>query len=153
MSDDIYYMRLALDEARKALTEDEVPVGAVVVDENGEVIACGHNTAEYGKDALEHAEVKVMRDACAKYGQRRLWNCSLYVTLEPCPMCAAAVSMMRIKRLVYGAENPKGGAVQNGVKFFEAKTAHFTPEIVSGLCDEECAGLLKQFFKRKRAEQ
>jgi len=149
MSDE-EYMYLALKEAKRAGAEDEVPVGAVVVDENGEVISLAHNTGEHGLHAMAHAEVQAMSMAAISLEQKRLWNCTLYVTLEPCAMCAAAVSLMRIKRLVFGAPNPKGGAVINGVKYFEDKTCNHKPEITHGILKEECGALLSAFFADKR---
>ena len=127
--DDEYYMRLALKEAQRAYAEDEVPVGAVLAD--GSVLAATHNTSEHGLHALAHAETVAMSIGAISLEQKRLWDCTLYVTLEPCTMCAAALSMMRIKRLVYGAANPKGGAVENGVKFFESAACNHRPEIAA----------------------
>jgi len=147
---DADYMQLALNEAQKAAQADEVPVGCVVVTESGEVISAAYNTGEHGTDAMEHAELKAMREAAVKLGQPRLWNCVLYVTLEPCAMCAAGISMMRLKRVVFGADNPKGGAVINGVKYFESATCNHKPEVVSGVLAEECGEILSTFFKNKR---
>lgn len=150
MQDDDYYMRLAFKEAKLAFLEDEVPVGAVLVTPEGEVIAATHNTSEHGLHAMAHAETVAMSIGAISLEQKRLWDCTLYVTLEPCTMCAAALSMMRIKRLVYGAANPKGGAVENGVKFFESPACNHKPEIVAGVMAEECGALLTEFFKGKR---
>lgn len=149
MSDE-EYMYLALKEAKRAAAEDEVPVGAVVVDGNGEVVSLAHNTGEHGLHAMAHAEVQVMSMAAISLEQKRLWDCTLYVTLEPCAMCAAAIALMRIKRVVFGALNPKGGAVINGVRYFEDKSCNHRPEIVSGVLEEECGGLLTRFFEGKR---
>lgn len=150
MQDDEYYMRLAFKEAKLAFLEDEVPVGAVLVTPDGEVIAATHNTSEHGLHAMAHAETVAMSIGAITLEQKRLWDCTLYVTLEPCTMCAAALSMMRIKRLVYGAANPKGGAVENGVKFFECSSCNHKPEITAGVMAEECGALLTEFFKGKR---
>lgn len=150
MQTDEYYMMLAFKEAKLAAAEDEVPVGAVLVSPSGEVLAQTHNTSEHGLHAMAHAETVAMSIGAITLEQKRLWKCTLYVTLEPCTMCAAALSMMRIKRLVYGAANPKGGAVENGVKFFESPTCNHKPEIVTGVMAEECGALLTAFFKGKR---
>lgn len=145
------FMLLALKEARKAAASDEVPIGAILADpQSGRIIAKAHNKSEYGNDATAHAEILVIRKACRKLKTKRLWGLDLYVTLEPCTMCAAAVSFARIRRLVFGAADVKGGAVLNGVCFYEQPTCHHRPEIVSGICKEECAQLLKDFFKQKR---
>ena len=150
MFDDEYYMLMALEEAKKAVKEDEVPIGAVLVDADGRIIAKAYNTSEHGLHALAHAETVVMSMGAISLEQKRLWDCTLYVTLEPCTMCAAAISMMRIKRLVFGAENPKGGAVINGVKFFESPTCNHKPIVSSGVLAEECGEILSMFFKSKR---
>ena len=148
--DDIYYMKEALKEAKKAYKKDEVPIGAVLVSNSGDIIAKSHNTSEYGKSALEHAEIKVMTKAAQKLKQPRLWDTILYVTIEPCTMCATAISMMRIKRLVFGAENKKGGAVLNGVKFFNQKNCFHAPTITNGILQEDTSSLLTSFFENKR---
>ncbi len=150
MENDTYYMTLAFKEAVKAAAEDEVPVGAVLVSPEGEVLAATHNTAEHGLHAMAHAETVAMSIAAITLEQKRLWDCTLYVTLEPCAMCAAALAHMRVKRLVYGAANPKGGAVENGVKYFESPSCNHKPEITAGIMGEECGELLTQFFKSKR---
>lgn len=150
MTEDEQFMLMALKEARRAAAEDEVPVGAVVVSDKGEVLATAHNTGEHGIHAMAHAEVQAMSIAAIQNEQKRLWDCTLYVTLEPCAMCAAACSLMRIKRVVFGAKNPKGGAVVNGVKYFESPTCNHKPEIVSDILADECGELLSAFFKEKR---
>lgn len=146
---DEYFMDLAIKEATKAYKKDEVPIGAVLVFED-KIIAKAYNTAEHGKNALEHAEIKVMNKASKTLKQKRLWDCTLYVTIEPCTMCATAISMMRIKKLVYGAPNPKGGGVESGVKFFQQSTCFHAPEVVSKIKEKETSLLLKDFFKNKR---
>ena len=148
--DDQFYMKIALKEAQKAYKKDEVPVGAVLVSKEGDIIAKAYNTSEYGKNALEHAEIKVLYQASKKLKQPRLWDCSLYVTLEPCTMCATAISMMRIKKVIYGASNPKGGAIENGIEFYKQPCCFHKPEITSGILKDEAARLLKDFFKNKR---
>lgn len=153
METDEYYMRLAFKEAKLAAAEDEVPVGAVLVAPDGEVLATTHNTSEHGLHAMAHAETVALSIGAITLQQKRLWDCTLYVTLEPCTMCAAAISMMRVKRLVYGAANPKGGAVENGVRFFESAACNHKPEIVSGVMAEECGALLSAFFKGKRDKE
>ena len=150
MTEDEQFMLMALKEARRAAAEDEVPVGAVLVSAAGDVLATAHNTGEHGIHAMAHAEVQAMSVAAIQSEQKRLWDCTLYVTLEPCAMCAAAIALMRIKRVVFGAENQKGGAVINGVKYFESPTCNHRPEVVSGILAEECGQLLSDFFAAKR---
>ena len=147
---DEYFMRLALKEAVQAYREDEVPVGAVLVSPDGDVWATAHNTAEHGLHAMAHAETVAMSVAAISLQQKRLWDCTLYVTLEPCAMCAAAMTHMRIKRLVYGASNPKGGAVENGVRFFESSSCNHRPLITKGILCDECGDILTAFFRSKR---
>lgn len=142
-------MAVALDEARAALEHHDVPVGAVVV-HRGEVIAARHNERELTNDPVAHAEVLALRDAAQHLGQWRLDECTLYVTLEPCAMCAAAISFARIRRVYYGAEDPKGGAVDNGPRFFAQPTCHHAPEVYGGIAEAEAAALLKEFFKARR---
>lgn len=145
------YMKMALKEAEKAFRADEVPVGAVIVDPvGGVVVAKAHNLGEHGKDAAAHAELEAMRRACRKLKQNRLWGLDLYVTLEPCTMCAAAASLMRIRKIRFGAEDIKGGAVANGVRFYQAPTCHHRPEVEGGLLADEASALLKAFFRGKR---
>lgn len=146
-----YYMQQALKEAKKAYKRDEVPVGAIVVDPNGNIIAKAYNQGEHGLTAISHAEIIAMTKACKKLSQPRLWDCKLYVTLEPCTMCATAISMMRIKEVIYGASNPKGGAIEHGVKFYEQPTCNHSPNITRGILETECSNILKDFFALKRA--
>lgn len=146
-----FYMQRALAQAQIAAQEDEVPIGAVVVDpESGEIIAEAHNLSEHSSDATAHAEIVAMKLACEKLKQNRLRGLDLYVTLEPCTMCAAAISFMRIAHLYFAASDEKGGAVLHGVKFFDASTCHHKPIIESGILQEESSLLLKAFFKSKR---
>jgi len=145
------YMALALKEAKKAFDKDEVPVGAVLVDNlTGKIIAKAFNKTEHGLDPTAHAEILTIRKAAQKCNQKRLWHTTLYVTLEPCAMCAAAISFARIEKLVIGATDEKGGAVINGVRFFESKTCHHKPEVIIGVLSTESSELLKTFFKNKR---
>ena len=144
------YMLVALKESKKAFEEDEVPVGAVIVDEQGNVIAKAHNKTEHGSDPTAHAEISAIRKACKRLSSKRLWGCRMYVTLEPCAMCAAAISFARIEHLLIGALDEKGGAVIHGVQFFESKTCHFKPQIEFGILADESSELLKNFFKNKR---
>lgn len=147
----IKFMQRAIELAAQAAAEDEVPIGAVIVNpESGEIIAEAYNQSQHISDASAHAEIEAIRKACAKLGQNRLWDMDLYVTLEPCTMCAGAISLARIKNLYFGAADAKGGAVINGVKFFEAPTCHHRPQVSGGILEEECAALLKNFFRQKR---
>lgn len=148
------YMLIALELAQNAANQDEVPVGALVVDsESGEIIATSQNKSAHGGDVTDHAEILAIREACRKLGQSRLWNMDLYVTLEPCTMCAAAISFARINKVYFGATDEKGGAVVSGVKFFESKTCHWSPQYEGGICEKECSQILKDFFKQKRQEK
>ncbi|HEV2558950.1 MAG TPA: nucleoside deaminase [Microvirga sp.] len=142
-------MGLALDEARAAAARGEVPVGAVVV-RGGEVIASAGNRPREAHDPTAHAEILAIRRACAALGDERLTGCDLYVTLEPCTMCAAAISFARIRRVYFGAPDPKGGAVESGVRFFSALTCHHAPEVYGGIREGEAAALLRAFFAEKR---
>jgi len=143
-------MGLALAEAEEARELGEVPIGAVVVSADGEVLARAGNRTLALRDPTAHAELLAIRAACAKLGSERLIGCDLYVTLEPCAMCAAAISFARIRRLYFGATDPKGGAVEHGPRFFTQATCHHAPEIIGGLSESKAALLLKQFFARRR---
>ena len=143
-------MDLALKEAERAGELGEVPIGAVVVDASGKVLARAGNRTLALRDPTAHAEMLAIRDACERVGSERLTTCDLYVTLEPCAMCAAAISFARIRRLYFGAADPKGGAVEHGPRFFAQATCHHVPEIVGGLRETEAANLLKQFFANRR---
>ncbi|MBO5378869.1 MAG: tRNA adenosine(34) deaminase TadA [Clostridia bacterium] len=146
-TDDEKFMRLAIDEAKRAEDEDEVPVGAVIV-RGGEVIASAYNTREYGKNALYHAEIKAIDAACKKLGGWRLVGCTMYVTLEPCPMCAGAIINARVERVVFGAPDHKAGAFGTMINLTDYPL--FKPEIVGGVLKDECAEMLSSFFKKKR---
>jgi len=143
------FMDDALAEARAAHEAAEVPVGCVVVC-NGAVVARAGNRTLRDRDPTAHAEILAIRQAAATLGSERLTNCDLYVTLEPCAMCAAAISFARIRRLYYGAADPKGGAVENGVRFFSSATCHHLPEVYGGIGEGEASALLKDFFKARR---
>ncbi len=143
------YMDLALEEARLAAERGEIPVGAVVVRDRTVIARDGNRTRELN-DVTAHAEMIVIRSAAETLGSERLVDCDLYVTLEPCTMCAAAISFARIRRLYFGAEDPKAGAVVNGVRFYDQGACHHRPEVYSGLSEEASAALLKAFFTQRR---
>ncbi len=142
-------MDMALAEARAAGEAGEVPVGAVIV-HAGTAIARSGNRTLADSDPTAHAEMVAIRQAAAIFGSERLTECDLYVTLEPCAMCAGALAFARIRRLYYGAADPKGGAVENGVKFFSSPSCHHRPEVYGGLAEVEASALLKQFFRERR---
>ena len=142
-------MNVAFGEAQAAQARGEVPVGCVIV-RDGEVIARAGNRTVADRDPTAHAELIAIRAAAATLGTERLTDCDLYVTLEPCAMCAAAISFARIRRLYFGAADPKGGAVEHGVRFFAAPTCHHRPEVYGGINESECAALLKDFFQARR---
>jgi tRNA(adenine34) deaminase len=142
-------MEIALDEARAGMAAGEVPVGCVIV-RDGKVIAKAHNRTLTDRDPTAHCEMLAIRQAAATLGSERLIECDLYVTLEPCPMCAAAISFARIRRLYYGAADPKGGAVENGVRYFASATCHHRPEVYGAMAETDAAALLKDFFRARR---
>jgi len=146
---DSSFMDLALNEARAAAAAGEVPIGCVIVRE-GEVIANAGNRTLADRDPTAHCEMLAIRRAADAITSERLVGCDLYVTVEPCPMCAAAVSFARIRRLYYGAPDPKGGAVENGVRFYDSPTCHHRPEVYGGIGEAEAANLLKGFFRERR---
>lgn len=146
--DNEYFMDQAIALAREAAQEGEVPVGAVVV-LGDKIVGTGRNRREKSKNALAHAEIEAINEACRTLGGWRLWQCDMYVTLEPCPMCTGAIINSRIKRLVYGASDNKAGSCGSVVNLFELPYNH-KPEIVSGVKKDECAGLLSEFFKALR---
>jgi tRNA(Arg) A34 adenosine deaminase TadA len=143
-------MARALDLAREAAALGEVPVGAVVVDASGAVIGEAHNETLTLADPTAHAECLAIRRAAARLGSERLVGCDIHVTLEPCAMCAAAISLARLRRLYFGASDPKGGAVEHGVRFFSSATCHHAPEVYGGIGETEAAALLKRFFNERR---
>ena len=144
-------MEIALQEAKAAAERGEVPVGAVVVGPDGTILARAGNRVEAENDASAHAELLALRAAAAARGSPRLPDCDLVVTLEPCPMCAQAISFFRVRRLIFGAYDPKGGGVDHGARVFEAASCHHRPDIVGGVRESESAALLKGFFAVKRA--
>jgi tRNA(Arg) A34 adenosine deaminase TadA len=143
-------MQLALEEAKSCLARGEVPVGAVVVTPKGEVLASAGNRTLALKDPTAHAELLAIRAAAATIGSERLVNCDLYVTLEPCAMCTAAISLARIRRLYFGASDPKMGAVENGPRLFLQPSCHHRPEIYGGIGEAEAARMLRSFFAARR---
>lgn len=145
------FMELALEEARAAGRRGEVPVGAVVVEGvTGRVLAKAGNRVEERDDPTAHAELLALREAARKSGAPRLESCDLYVTLEPCPMCAAAISFARVRRLYFGAADAKGGGVEHGARIFDQPTCHHRPEVYGGIAEGAAAALLKQFFRERR---
>ncbi|MGB8431354.1 MAG: nucleoside deaminase [Pseudolabrys sp.] len=144
------FMQIAIDEAHAAAARGEVPVGCAIV-RNGTVIARAGNRTIADRDPTAHAELVAIRAAAAALGSERLADCDLYVTLEPCAMCATAMSFARIRRLYFGAADPKGGAVEHGVRFFAAPTCHHRPDVYGGINESECAALLKDFFQARRS--
>jgi len=142
-------MSEAMAQARLSVLQNEVPVGAILV-ENEKIIAAAHNQNISASDPTAHAEIQVLRQAATLKNSPRLDGCDLYVTLEPCAMCAAAISLARIRRVYYAASDPKFGAVENGVRFFSSTSCHHHPEIYSGIAQEESRLLLREFFKSKR---
>ena len=143
-------MAEALAEARAAAQRGEVPVGAVIVRDGIVLARAGNRTRELA-DPTAHAEILAIREACAGLGSERLTGADLYVTLEPCAMCAAAISFARLRRLYYGARDSKGGAVESGARFFTQSTCHHVPEVYDGLAENEAAGLLRSFFAERRS--
>lgn len=143
------FMDLALKQAEIAASSGEVPIGCVVV-HDGAVIAQAGNRTLTDRDPTAHAEMVALREAAQKLGRERLTDCDLYVTLEPCTMCAGAISHARIRRLYYGAADPKGGAIDSGVRFLSSPTCHHVPDVYPGLGEERAAALLRDFFKARR---
>ena len=147
---DLEFMKEALLLAKEAAAEGEVPVGCVIV-RNGEIVGRGRNRRETGKTALGHAEIEAIADACKNLGGWRLWECTLYVTLEPCPMCAGAIINARIPRVVFGASDDKSGACGSVCDLFSMAFNHH-PQVDKGLCEEECKALLTEFFQDLRVQ-
>ncbi len=143
-------MDLALQEAQAAAARGEVPVGAVVLDGAGVVLAAAGNRTEADHDASAHAELLALRAAAAQRGSPRLTDCTLVVTLEPCPMCAGAISAFRVARLIFGAYDSKGGGVEHGARVFAASSCHHRPEVIGGVRETECGDLLRAFFTERR---
>lgn len=145
------FMKKAIEEAEKAAKIGEVPIGAVIV-KDGEIVSTGYNKRENHKNALLHAEIEAIDDACKKLQSWRLIDCSLYVTLEPCPMCAGAIINSRIRRVIFGAKDAKAGSCGSVINLFELEYNH-RPEIISGVMEKECGDLLSNFFKNLRRKQ
>ncbi|MDR7223295.1 nucleoside deaminase [Aminobacter aminovorans] len=145
------YMALAFDEAEAAAARGEVPIGAVIVQGNEIVARAGNRTRELN-DATAHAEILAIREASERLGQERLTGLDLYVTLEPCTMCAAAISFARLRRLYFGAADDKGGAVVSGVRFYASPTCHHAPDVYAGIGETRAAEMLKSFFKDRRED-
>src|SRR6516164_3916257 len=143
-------MDLALTEAEAAAKRGEVPIGAVIVATDGALLSHAGNRMLEFRDPTAHAELIAIREACAKLSSERLTSCDLYVTLEPCAMCAAAIAFARIRRLYYGAPDPKGGAVDNGVRFFASPSCHHRPDVYGGIAAAEASDLLQEFFRARR---
>ena len=143
-------MERALQQAHAAAERGEVPIGAVIVGPDGTILAEAGNRTEGDRDPTAHAELLAIRAAAARLGAPRLVECDLYVTLEPCPMCAQAISFARVKRLYYGASDPKGGGVEHGPRIFSQPTCHHRPEVYSGIAEQEAGELLRGFFRERR---
>ena len=149
MNQDVKYMRIALKEAQKAALLDEVPVGAIIVKDD-KIIARGHNLREKSNDPTSHAEVNAIRKACKKLDSWRLEDATIYVTVEPCSMCAGTLLQCRIGRIVYGAKDPKGGAIESSLQLFNAKNINHHPGIIGGVLEQECSSIISNYFKSKR---
>jgi tRNA(Arg) A34 adenosine deaminase TadA len=143
-------MAYALDQAAQAERAQEVPIGAVIVDAAGTVLAAAHNRVETDRDPTAHAELLAIRTACAVRESKFLEDCDLYVTLEPCAMCAQAIAFARLRRVYFGAYDPKGGGVEQGARVFHQPTCHHRPEVYGGIREAECAALLRDFFAARR---
>ena len=150
MQEDEFYMRLALDEAQKAYDLGEVPIGAVLADGDGNIVAKGHNMREIWHDATAHAEMIAIREACEKLDRWRLSGLTLYVTIEPCPMCAGAIVMSRVDRVVYGSTDAKAGACESLFNIPGHPALNHRPQMTSGVLQPECAAIMKRFFKERR---
>lgn len=149
MKSDEYYMKLAIEEAKKAADIDEVPIGAILVI-NDEVIAKAHNLRETQQRSIAHAELLALDEACQRLDTWRLEDSTLYVTLEPCAMCSGAIVLSRVKRVVYGASDPKGGCAGTLMNLLQEQRFNHQVEVVSGVCEEECSDLLSSFFRQLR---
>ena len=146
-------MNVALEEAAKALERGEVPVGAVIVENSGNIVARAGNETRARLDPSAHAEVLAIREACTVLKTERLVNCDMYVTLEPCAMCAALIANARIRRIYFAAADPKSGGIQQGARIFDRKQTHHVPEIYSGIGEEKAAKILRNFFSKKRLKE
>jgi tRNA(adenine34) deaminase len=143
-------MAVAITQAKAAAERGEVPVGAALFDEEGSLIAAFGNQVEQDHDPTAHAEMLALRAGAARLGLKRLAGCDLYVSLEPCPMCAAAISLARIRRLYFAAYDPKGGGVEHGPRIFDQQSCHHRPEVYGGIAERAAAALLRQFFQQRR---
>ena len=143
-------MNLAIEIARKAEKKGEIPIGCIILDQNEKVLAIAHNTVVTNLDPLGHAEMNAIRKACKQIKKDRLINCSIYVTLEPCIMCASAISRAKIKRLYFGAEDLKFGAINGNLNFFQSKNCNHVPEIYDNILKSECEEMINIFFKENR---
>lgn len=144
-------MIFALEYAFRALTENEVPIGAIIIHQpTGKIITAQHNQMQRLKNPLAHAEMITITEACRILNRQRLNDCILYVTLEPCPMCAQAISFARLGKIIFGAYDPKGGGIIHGPRIFDQSTCHFQSEIIGGVREDACKTILKDFFKSKR---
>ena len=152
IKDDTYFMKEALKEAKKAFLLDEVPIGAVIV-KNDKIVARGHNLRESKQDVLAHAEINAIRKLNKKLKTWRLPGYKIYITIEPCTMCAGAILWSRLDEIIYGAKDPKGGALGSSFNLFNVPNINHHPQIRGGVLEEECASLLKQFFKTKREKE
>ncbi|MBR2216078.1 MAG: tRNA adenosine(34) deaminase TadA [Selenomonadaceae bacterium] len=148
--DDTHYMKMALMEARRAYALAEVPIGAIIIDEEGELVATGYNRREIDNDATAHAEMIAIKSACEKLNRWRLTGLTLYVTIEPCPMCAGAIIMSRLSRVVYGGYDVKAGAVDSLFNVLSHPGLNHQPDVTAGVLAEECADLMKKFFRERR---
>ena len=153
MPDDLHGMRLALEEAKRAYLCGEVPIGAVILDDASSVISSGYNLRETEHDATAHAELIAIRRACKALGRWRLTGLTLYVTIEPCPMCAGAIVMSRISRVVYGSPDVKAGACESLFNITGCAALNHRPEIRSGVLSEECSNIIRRFFRERRSNQ
>ena len=143
-------MAMALEAAEEAAAAGEVPIGAVLLHADGRLVSASGNRVERDRDPTAHAELLVLRDGAARLGSRFLSECDLYVTLEPCPMCAAAIALARVRRLYFGAPDPKGGGVEHGPRIFDQPTCHHRPEVYGGISERRAAALLREFFRARR---
>ena len=146
------FMRAALKEAEKAKLKDEVPIGCVIV-KDGKIIARGHNLRESKQQSINHAEIIAIQKACKKVGSWRLEECDLYVTLEPCCMCAGAILQSRIRNVIYGAKDPKGGSIDSTIQMYNQPGFNHYPNVINGILENECSQILKEFFKEKRLKK
>ena len=149
-TDITYFMKLAIAEAKKALKNDEVPVGAVIIDKNKNIIAKGYNQVQKKQNPMKHAEIIAIEKALKKINEKYLFDASIFVTLEPCPLCASAISFAKIKNLYFGASDEKGGAIVNGVKLYNNQKNLYKPTYFHGYFETEISNMLKDFFKNKR---